>query len=202
MAEATAAAGIAVAEEDYLRAQFYWLIARLLLAPPTAETLNRTAALEGDDSEIGRALGALAAAARVTAPRAAADEYQELFIGIARGELVPYGSYYLTGFLNEKPLARLRQDMAQLGIARVETVHEPEDHAGTLFEIMAGLITGEFGAPADLAAQRRFFHVHLQPWIGRFFVDLESAGAARLYVPVGRLGRLFVKLEAAGFEMG
>lgn len=202
MADDAAAVAVTVPEEDLLRARLYWLLARLLLAPAPAPFLARIAAIEEDDSEIGRALGALAGAAGAIAPAAAAEEYQELFIGIARGELVPYGSYYLTGFLNEKPLAKLRQDMARLGIARAELVAEPEDHMGTLCEIMAGLITGEFGAPAGLAAQRQFFHAHIATWAARFFGDLETAQAARLYAPVGRLGRIFMDIEAVGFDMG
>lgn len=201
MAENAAAAAATIPEEDFLRAQFYWLIAQLLLAAPQPDLLARIAALEEDDSQIGQALGQLARIARDVSPDAAADEYQELFIGVARGELMPYGSYYLTGFLNEKPLAKLRQDMAQLGIARAEKIAEPEDHMGTLCEIMAGLITGEFGPPAELAAQRRFFDAHIAPWATRFFTDLEMAQAAKLYAPVGRLGRVFTEIEAVGFGM-
>ena len=201
MAENAAAVAARIPEEDLLRAQFYWLIAQLLLAPPQPDLLARVGALEGDDSEIGQVLGQLAQIAREVSPGAAAEEYQELFIGVARGELVPYGSYYLTGFLNEKPLARLRQDMARHGIVRVERVAEPEDHIGTLFEIMAGLITGGFGAPAALSTQRDFFRAHIAPWAARFFTDLEAGRAARLYAPVGRLGRVLVGVEAAGFEM-
>ncbi len=201
MAENAAAAAARIPEEDLLRAQFYGLIAQLLLAPPPPDLLARIGALEGDDSEIGQSLGQLAQTARQVSPGAAAEEYQELFIGVARGELVPYGSYYLTGFLNEKPLARLRQDMARHGIVRAERVAEPEDHIGTLCEIMAGLITGEFGAPADLVAQRQFFHAHVASWAGRFFGDLETAQAARLYAPLGRLGRVFMDVEAVGFDM-
>lgn len=201
-AEGNASVAAAIPEEDLLRAQFYWLIARLLLAPPDQKMLTEAAGLGSDHTDIGRALGRLAECARDTTPGAAADEYHQLFIGIARGELVPYGSYYLTGVLNEKPLARLRQDMAELGIARAEKIAEPEDHIGTLFEIMAGLITGQFWAAADLAQQHRFFHAHIEPWAARFFSDLEAASAARFYAPVGRLGRLFVDVETLGFDIG
>ncbi len=201
MAESAAAIAATIPEEDFLRAQFYWLMARLLLAPPQPDFLARVAALQEDGSEMGRALGELARTAGDVSPGAAAEEYQELFIGVARGELVPYGSYYLTGFLNEKPLAKLRQDMARLGIARAEGVTEPEDHIGTLCEIMAGLIDGQFGPPGDLAEQRRFFAAHIAPWGLRFFGDLETAQAARFYRPVGRLGRAFMNVEVAGFEM-
>jgi TorA maturation chaperone TorD len=201
MAENATAVAAAIPEEDFLRAQLYWLIARLLLAPPPPDLLARVAALEEDDSEIGQALGQLARVARSASPGTVAEEYDQLFIGVARGELMPYGSYYLTGFLNEKPLARLRQDMARLGVARAEDVAEPEDHMGTLCEIMAGLITGEFDARADLATQRRFFHTHVSPWAGRFFADLEAAPIAKFYAPVGRLGRVFASVEAVGFDM-
>ncbi len=201
--EPVAASGAAdISEEDRLRAQLYRLLAALLARLPDGETLNRTAALSGNDStELGRGLAALARAAASTDPATADDEYHDLFIGVGRGELMPYGSYYLTGFVYEKPLARLRGDMARLGIARVEGVKEPEDHIASLCEMMAGLIEGDFGKPADLAAQRNFFDAHLGPWAGQFFADLEAAKTANLYVPVGTVGRAFMAIEATAFEM-
>ena len=140
--------------EDRLRADQYQLLAGFLAAPPEAGLLQVASAFAGDDTEYGRALAELADRAGRTTPAAASREYHDLFIGIGRGELIPYASYYRTGFLNEKPLAQLRGDMARLGIARAETVKEPEDHISALCEMMAGLITGAFGAPLDLAAQR------------------------------------------------
>ena len=110
-----AATPIEIAEEDRLRANWYGLLAKLLGAAPERETLAQIARLEGDDSELGKVLTSLAAAARGTNPEALRDEYFALFVGVGRGELIPYGSYYLTGFLHEKPLARLREDMAKLG---------------------------------------------------------------------------------------
>lgn len=196
-----AATPVAIAEEDQLRAQLYGCLARLLAVPPDAELLKLAAGLQGDDTPMGRALDALARIAATVSPAAAEQEYNDLFIGIGRGELIPYGSYYLTGFLNEKPLAKLRQDMARLGIARASDVKEPEDHIGTLCEIMAGLIADGFGGPPDLAEQKRFFDVHLAPWAGRFFADLEAAEHAVLYAPVGTIGRLFMEIEADAFEM-
>jgi TorA maturation chaperone TorD len=187
--------------EEGLRAQQYQLLARLLAAPPAADLLDLAASFTGDDTEYGRALAELAERAGRTTPAAASREYHELFVGIGRGELVPYGSYYLTGFLNEKPLAKLRGDMARLGIARAETVKEPEDHISALCEMMAGLITGAFGAPLDLAAQRTFFDNHLAPWAPLFFADLEKASSARLYAAVGTLGRVFVGIEKTAFVM-
>ena len=187
--------------EDRLRAHQYQLLARFLAAPAEASLLRLTAEFAGDDTELGRALGELASRARRVTPQAASREYHDLFIGIARGELIPYASYYLTGFLNEKPLAKLRGDMARLGIARAETVKEPEDHIAALCEMMAGLITGAFGAPLALAGQRAFFDRHLAPWAALFFEDLEKARSAWLYVPVGTLGRVFMGIEKTAFLM-
>jgi len=193
--------GAGIAEEDRMRADLYGLLGWLLKAPPDAAGLARIAAMRGDDSALGRAIAALAKAARGIAPERVDDEYHVLFVGLGRGELMPYGSYYLTGFLHEKPLAKLRLDMARLGIARAEGNSEPEDNIAALCEMMAGLILGRFGAPADLAGQRQFFDRHIGPWAGRFFADLEEVEAAAFYMPVGRIGGLFMDIEAQAFEM-
>lgn len=190
-----------VLPEDQLRAHQYQLLARFLASPPDAPLLTLASGFEGDASDYGQALAALAARAREVTPAAAVREYHELFIGIGRGELLPYASYYITGFLNERPLAKLRGDMGRLGIARAEEVKEPEDHIAALCEMMAGLITGAFGEPLALRVQHAFFAAHLAPWAERFFEDLETAKAARLYVPIGTLGRLFMGIEATALEM-
>lgn len=191
----------AILEEDRLRAHLYQLLARLLAGPADAPLLRLASRLSGDDTELGRALGAIRDRASQATPEAASREYHELFIGIGRGELVPYGSYYLTGFLNEKPLAKLRSDMARLGIARAVEVREPEDHIAALCEMMAGLITGAFGAALSQPAQRAFFDRHLAAWAPVFFEDLEKAKSAWLYVPVGTLGRVFMGVEKTAFAM-
>src|SRR6516162_8242150 len=175
------------------RAREYALLAALLARPPDAALLTRLASIEGDGTPLGLAHKALAAAAATDAA-AVAREYFELFIGVGRGELLPYGSYYLTGFLHERPLARLRAELADLGIERVEGQSEPEDHAAILCEIMAGLIAGELAAPVE--RQQYFFDRHLAPWIRRFFADLEAAKAAGFYRPVGVIGRVFIEIEA------
>jgi TorA maturation chaperone TorD len=186
---------------DRLRAGGYDLLAHLLARPPTAETLRIVAAIRGDDSPFGQALNRLADAASDRTVQQAEREYHHLFIGLTRGELLPFASYYLTGFLNEKPLARLRADMQALGIERAPDVSEPEDHIAALCEMMAGLILGRFGEPADPAAQQRFFDRHLASWAGRFFADLERAEHALLYRPVGTVGRLFLGIEAEAFAL-
>jgi TorA maturation chaperone TorD len=190
-----------VADEDAARAQCYTLLAHLLHAPPSPALLDVVRSLKADGSELGEALGALASVAQQTTPEAAEREYSALFIGISRGELLPYASYYLTGFLQEKPLADLRGEMARLGIVRRADVPEPEDHIASLCEMMAGLITGAFDEPAALAEQQKFFARHLAPWAPRFFEDLQAAKSAVLYMPVGRIGRLFMTIEAEAFGM-
>lgn len=199
---ATVPGAVKISEEDRMRAQLYRLLSALLARIPTRAVLDDIARLEGDGaSDLARALGAMASAASATDPSAADDEYHDLFIGVGRGELMPYGSYYLTGFVYEKPLARLRGDMAELGIARAEGIKEPEDHIASLCEMMAGLIEGDFGEPADLPTQRNFFDAHLGPWAGQFFADLEVAKKASFYRTVGAVGRVFTEIESTAFEM-
>lgn len=191
----------AVASEEALRANTYALLATLLRTPPTAETLQDLAQLASDDTELGRAIAALGAAARATTSEAVGEEFHELFIGVGPSELKPYASYYLTGFLYEKPLADLRDAMTGLGIERADDTSEPEDHIASLCEIMCGLITGAFDAPADLAGQRAFFDRHIAPWAEHLFEDLETVESSNFYKPVGAVGRLFLRIESQAFEM-
>lgn len=191
-----------IPEEDLQRAHIYGLLARLLAEPMSEATLAALRAVEADAStDFGRALASLADLAKRTTTGVAEEEYTVLFYGVgAGGELQPYASYYLTGFLYEKPLANLRGDMAELGIAVSGSSTEPEDHIAYLCEIMHGLITGSFGGPRDLATQRKFFNRHLAPWAGRFFENLEGAKAAALYMPVGSIGKVFMAIEREAFE--
>lgn len=186
-------------EVDAARAQEYALLAVLVARAPDAALLERLGTLRGDPSPLGLAHAALAEAADRTNAERAEREYFDLFIGLGRGELLPYGSYYLTGFLHERPLARLRADLEKLGIERSRGQAEPEDHAAILCEIMAGLVSRRFPAPAG--ADRALFEEHLAPWIGRFFADLERAEAADFYRRVGTLGRLFIEIEAEAFAL-
>jgi len=191
--------GEKIDEIDLARSQEYALLAALLARAPNADLLARLARLGGDSSPLGVAHIALAEAAAQADPGKIEREYFDLFIGLGRGELLPYGSYYLTGFLNERPLARLRDDLAEFGVERVEGNYEPEDHAATLCEIMAGLIAQRFAAPEG--AQRRLFDKHMAPWIGRFFADLERADAADFYRHVGTAGRVFIDIETQAFAL-
>ena len=190
-----------IAEEDRLRADLYNYLGVILSAPPDESLLLQTAGLEGDDTELGLAITTLSKLARLSKPKAVESEYNRLFIGLGRGELLPYASYYLTGFLNEKPLAILRRDMAARGLQRAESVFEPEDNIASLMEMMGALIVGRFGAPATLDAQKTFFAKHIGPWAGHFFSDLEKAKGSVFYAPVGTVGRLFMEIEAEAFRM-
>jgi TorA maturation chaperone TorD len=186
-------------ECDAARAQEYALLAVLLARAPDAQLLARLAALRGDPTPLGVAHAALAEAASQTDAEHLQHEYFDLFIGLGRGELLPYGSYYLSGFLHERPLARLREDLNGLGIVRAEGNIEPEDHAATLCEVMAGVVGGTLSVPQD--TDRRLFDRHLKPWVGRFFADLERAQAAGFYTQVGALGRLFMDIETEAFAL-
>ena len=188
-----------VDEVDAARAQEYTLLAALLARAPDQALLDRLATLRGDASPLGVAHAALAEAASRTSAERVEREYFDLFIGLGRGELLPYGSYYQSGFLYERPLARLRGELSRLGIERADGECEPEDHAAILCEIMAGLINGRLGA--GTGADRELFEKHLSPWIGRFFADLEQAEAAGFYRNVGTLGRLFVDIETEAFAL-
>ncbi|OPX54420.1 chaperone TorD involved in molybdoenzyme TorA maturation [Oceanospirillum multiglobuliferum] len=184
----------ALTEQDQLRADIYSLLAALLRAVPSPELMSWLQTLDTDNqdgSEMGTAWLTLQLAAQRCNPALLEEEYQDLFIGLGRGELVPFGSWYLTGSLMETPLAILRQDLKLLGYARAESVCEPEDHAAALFEVMASLI--ENGHP--LTTQKSFYQRHLSDWIGRFFRDLQRANAAVFYSSVGSLGRAFTDFE-------
>jgi TorA maturation chaperone TorD len=186
-------------EIDAARADEYALLASLLLRPPDREMLARLSRLQDAETPLGRAHVGLAEAAMDASTETAEREYFDLFLGVGRGEIVPYASYYLTGFLNEKPLVRLRQDLASLNLERAEGHGDPEDHIGTLCEVMSGLASGRFGASA--ADQRAFFAAHVAPWAVRLFADLEQAEAGKFYKAVGSVGRLFLEIEAEGFAI-
>jgi TorA maturation chaperone TorD len=198
------APGEAIEETDAARAQEYALLATLLARTPDRDLLVRLARLKVDAGPLGLAHAGLAEAAGAADATRVEREFFNLFIGLGRGELLPYGSYYLTGFLYERPLARLRGDLAGLGIARAEGRCEPEDHIAILCEVMAGLADGRFAAPPG-ADQRRsekqFFDKHLAPWARRFFVDLERAEAADFYRSVGAVGRTFIEIETEAFAL-
>lgn len=180
--------------EQQYRAGAYALLASLLGHPPDQERLawvSGFAPVDQTGDEMALAMSMLGLAAKSCNPEAIDDEYHALFIGLGRGELVPYGSWYLTGFLMERPLGRLRDDLAVLGFQRDPGVHEPEDHVAALCEVMQLLISD--AVPHE--QQSHFFNTHMADWFKRFFIDLSEARSAVFYRAVGRFGIAFMDLE-------
>jgi len=179
------------------RADVYALLGVLLAKAPDADLLAWLAALELDDGD-GAAMHEAWQVLQLAAQRAdceqVADEYQQLFVGIGRGELMPYGSWYLTGYLMETPLVVLRSELKRLGFERQAEVKEPEDHIAALCQVMAMLVHPDEGHPAS--RQQQFFKHHLQPWSLQLFRDMQNASAAHFYSAVGRFGEVFVEQEA------
>ena len=194
-------ASIPVPEEDRLRADLYNFLGLILSGPPDQILLDQCAGLEGDDTELGQGFVALSKLARQTRPKGVESEYNRLFIGLGRGELLPYASYYLTGFLNEKPLALLRQDMVARGLERADNVFEPEDNIASLMEMMGAMIAGRFSNAATLSQQKTFFNKHIAPWAGHFFSDMEGAKNSVFFAPIGKIGRAFMEVEAEAYRL-
>lgn len=192
---------IKVTQEDQLRADMYNFLGLLLARAPDQILLDQCSALSGDDSEFGQAITTLARVAKVSRLKAVGGEFNSLFIGLGRGELLPYASFYITGFLNEKPLASLRSDMTIRGIRRSENVYEPEDNIASLMEMMGALIVGRLGKASSLNDQKSFYNKHIGPWAGHFFTDLEGAKNSVLYASVGLVGRMFMEIEREAFRM-
>jgi TorA maturation chaperone TorD len=193
--------------EEAARADTYVLLGALLARPPTDDLLTLLRQLDTSERpgpglntcDMATAWSVLKLAAKHARAEALADEFYALFIGLGRGEMVPYGSWYLTGFLMEKPLAKLRLDLAELGFERAEAVKEPEDHAAALCEVMAMIINSAGEIPFE--TQQTFFAEHMGSWMGRFFSDLRSAQAANFYTAVGNFGGRFMELESRYFSM-
>ncbi|MFP4334707.1 MAG: molecular chaperone [Wenzhouxiangella sp.] len=187
------------AEGARARVETYALLAALLRDAPDGQVLQMLAGVNDTETQAQRptdlksAWSALAATAADADPDVVEREHHNLFIGLGRGELLPYGSYYLTGFLMDKPLAALRDELARLGIQRAEGVSEPEDHAAALCETMALLADPDHGIA--LPGQREFFSEYVGNWMPRFFSDVQGAKSADFYRPVGRLGEAFMEFE-------
>ncbi len=179
----------------------YSFLANLFRSEPNSELVNQLKVLESDDSPIGKSIKTLSKLASSLDLPTIRDEYVRIFVGVGRGEILPFASYYLTGFLKDKPLAKLRQDMEKIGIKLEENVKEPEDHIASIFDMMAGLIIGKFNKKFSIAEQRDFFNKHLAPWVGLLMRDIEGSKIAVFYSPVGTIGKEFMEIERASFSM-
>ena len=192
-------------DEETARAEVYGLLAALFYAPPTAEVLSllRVAATESPAAGgfLQEPWRELVAASRRLSDSDIQSEYNALFGGVGKPEIYLFGSHYLSGFLNEKPLALLRTDLARLGLARDEAMSETEDHMSYLCEVMRYLIAADDVVVANLTAQRQFFGVHLQPWVLRLCDAMDSHPKARFYAALSGFTRSFVSVETQGFDM-
>ncbi|MDW8335434.1 MAG: molecular chaperone TorD family protein [Tepidimonas sp.] len=192
-------------DEETARAELYGVLAALLTAPPGDELLAalRVAVTEAlaRGAWLEAPWQALVAQARTLSPQQVRDEYDALFGGVGRPEVYLYASHYLSGFLNDKPLAALRDDLAALGLRRAEGVAETEDHLAVLCEVMRYLIAGDDAEVCNLARQHAFFARHLHPWVPALCDALQAHPAARFYSALAELLRTFVQVEAQAFEM-
>ncbi len=192
--------GSLLSEEQSYRAGAYGVLAALLARTPDQHVLEQIAGFSSIDQaggEMALSMSMLGLAAATCRTESIDDEFHDLFIGLGRGELVPYGSWYLTGFLMERPLGRLRDDLLALGFQRDPDVHEPEDHVAALCEVMQLLIL----EGQSHEQQAHFFNTHMSGWAQRFFNDLSQAKSAVFYRAVGRFGISFIDLEARYLAM-
>ena len=189
--------------ESQTRANVYALLATLLTGPPSAETLELLTRIEEADPESSEMAGAWQALKRTgqeVTVKSVDTEYHKLFIGVGHGEVLPYGSWYMSGLIMDKPLALVRRDLAALGLERRPRVRDSEDHLAALFEAMAIIISREDKIPSE--SQKTFFEAHLAPWAARFFTDLQKAESASFYLAVGRLGEQFMRFEEQYLALG
>ena len=191
--------------EELARAELYGLLARLWIAAPDAALLAQFGVAVTEAPQPGGYLEApwqsLVAALRATDAAAAADEYDALFQGVGKPEVFLYGSYYIAGYLNERPLALLRADLAALGLARDESRGETEDHIACGFEVMRYLIAGDDVARCNLEQQRRFYRAHLQPWAEKLCDAVEAHPRAATWRAVAGFTGAFLQVETQGFDL-
>ena len=192
-------------DEETARAELYGLLAQLYYASPEPELMAnlRVAATEAPaaGSFLEGPWRVLVGVARELGDDAITEEYNALFGGGGKPEVYLYGSHYLSGFLNEKPLARLRTELTSLGLGRDEAMSDTEDHVAYLCEVMRYLIAGDDVAVVNLARQQAFFATHLQPWMGQLCDAIQQHPKARFYSAVAELTRAFASVEAQGFDM-
>ncbi|GCB04162.1 molecular chaperone [Ralstonia sp. SET104] len=211
------AATPADSSEDLARADLYGLLATLFFRAADADLLQRIAAAPlgpvGDDdaasadaqaaasSALTQAWRRLVARAGQTTAGQADDEYTELFIGVGKPEVFLYGSYYQAGFMNEKPLVVLRDDLRRYGLERAEGITETEDHLATLCEVMRYLIAGDVAAVARIEEQRAFFQRHLATWVDTACDAVLQHPRAAFYADVAGLAKAFFDVERLALEL-
>ena len=192
-------------DEETARAEIYGLLAQLYYAAPSADLVSALQVAVTDAPAAGAFLEepwrAVVAAAREQTPASLAQEFDALFGGVGKPEVYLFASHYLSGYLNEKPVARLRTQLADLGLSRDEAMPETEDHIAYLCEVMRNLIAGDDVAVANLSRQRAFFAEHLQPWIQPLCDAITAHPRARFYAALAAFAQAFFHVEAQGFDM-
>lgn len=192
-------------DEETARAEVYGLLAALYYAAPSQALYNNIKVAVTQAPAAGALLEAswteLVAATRDQSLADITSEYDALFGGVSKPEVYLFGSHYLSGFLNEKPLAALRTDIAKLGLARDEAMPETEDHVAYLCEVMRYLIAGDDAAVANLTRQREFFTRHVQTWMPQMCEALAAHPKARFYRALAGFTQVFISVEAQGFDM-
>lgn len=192
-------------DEETARAELYGLLAQLFYAPPNPDLLAQLRVAATETPAAGAFLEepwrTLVGTARAMPGEAIQQEYDLLFGGVGKPEIYLYGSHFLSGFLNEKPLARLRTELNTLGLERSEDMSETEDHFAYLCEVMRYLIAGDDVAVANLTRQREFFSTHIQPWVNVMCDDIKNNPQAHFYASLAELTQAFMGIEAQGFDM-
>lgn len=192
-------------DEETARAEVYGLLAALYYAPPSAELLAQLRVAVTEAPAAGGFLEEpwrqFVGTVRELSDEQVAAEYDALFGGVGKPEVYLFGSYYLSGFLNEKPLAALRGDLAALGLARDETMPETEDHFACVCEVMRYLIAGDDVEVANLTQQQKFFSAHVQPWASQMCEAVIAHPKARFYAALAGFTAAFVSVEAQGFDL-
>ena len=192
-------------DEETARSELYGILASVLYASPAIELIAQIRVAATDTPAAGAFLEEpwrnFVGVTRSMSDQAIKDEYDALFGGVGKPEVYLYGSHYLSGFLNEKPLARLRTELQSLGLERSEVMSDTEDHFAYLCEVMRYLIAGEDVAVANLTRQREFFSTHIQPWVGLMCDDIQNNNKAKFYASLAELTRAFMGIEAQGFDM-
>ncbi|MFM7000142.1 MAG: molecular chaperone [Limnohabitans sp.] len=194
-----------VLDEETARAEIYGLLSLLYYQPPSADLLAQLQVAVTEAPDAGAFLEEpwreLVASSRALTAAQIETEYNQLFGGVGKPEVYLFGSHYLSGFLNEKPLARLRQDLAELGLGRSETMPETEDHVAYVFEVMRYLIAGEDVAVANLTRQQDFFTQHVQPWVSPMCQAIAAHPRAVFYAHVAAMTQAFIGIEAQAFDL-
>ena len=192
-------------DEETARAEIYGLLAQLFYAPPAPELLAQIRVAATEAPAAGAFLEEpwreLVAVTREMGDKAISDEYTALFGGVGKPEVYLFGSHFLSGFLNEKPLARLRTDLIRLGLERDEAMSETEDHIAYLCEVMRYLIAGDDVAVSNLTNQKAFFGDHLMPWATSMCDAIIAHPRARFNARLAAFAAAFINVESQGFDM-